>query len=246
MSTNKITTNILAALGTTAVIAVLIASASVAVLDILGLLDSTSQIAVRLPAITLLVLTGISLHLVIDRITEAREFQNIRVKLENIANNIESATQGVEIKLLNGTDEGFGYLCERYRLAEKTIRQAAIAPSTDISPALSEEYENTIKAVQSKGIVRYTYVAVLDPIRADRVNRLLSNGKPGKYVVKKYSDYGQIPGVSFSIVDGKEVIARVPYNDGDREPMWLSIKHPQIVLLFENYFDKINNGAKPL
>jgi|GEM_PF-2794754 len=225
-----------------------LASLGVALLDLFGALDNVSWLSERIPTISLLVISTITIYMILEREEEKQDLKNIEQKINDNADKLLKALSGVDVTVMKTTEEGFNYLAKRYSDPQTThIHQAATAPSTNLRNSADKRYRQAITRMLKHGKVRYTYVAVFDESRWSRTKEILMGGDSHNFYVNYYSlDYNStVPPLSFVIIDSDEVIVRYPYAPGETE-MFVSIKHADAVGLFYRYFTVLLNGSTTL
>ena len=230
----------------TAVLSILISIA-----DWLGLLDNVPFLAGRIPTLTLLVLGLIAGYLVLERRNKLDHIEKLSVTgVERIIHSLG----GVDVRHFESTQELYEYVVKRMHEAKSTIDDttwgSAERTKTPAARKAHEKYVEAVSAVCSKKSIVYREVMSLPPIEhLDRAESVLAKNLFGYHL--GYYIYAQEtlpPQFSFMIVDSEEVIIgfyRAPYLPSERE-LRLAIKHPQIVALFQDYFDTIWHGAKKL
>jgi len=215
------------------------------VVDIVGL-PNWPPFSDNIQQITLAFLIGLTIFLATDRWKEIKGRKVIRDDIKSSKVEIIDSLAGVHTRVIEKSEDGFDYLCQRYTAETTTrIEQAAIAPSTLLEEKTKNRYRKAIrKALDRK--VEYTYVYVTDNDRGSRVNSFIQDKN---YHPMELVNDGSIPLVSFSIVyeedDSAEVIARYPY-DPHEQGIWLVTTHPQVVNFFVAYHKKLAEAARPL
>jgi hypothetical protein len=234
----------------------------VGVLDMLGLIGSTSWLDRRIPAFILLSLAAIIGYLFIEAQNRTRQFETldkqfgilkglINQNTGNIISSLELA--GFIVKKLENTEQGFDYLCKRYTEAKKTIDQASLGPSllaTDAS--IFQQFEQaTCEAAQNPKI-RFRYLATFNAQRWSIVKKAFQQSTASKYYVGYYEEnLSNLSVLSFTIIDSeeegeKELIVRYQYDPSDDQGYWLAIRQPDIVRLFSTYYANLWNKAAKL
>jgi len=164
------------------------------------------------------------------------EYERKQAQLNSIQKSISALSGNVTV--IEAT-QAMDYLSQRFGEAQKTIKQAALAPSLD-----SNSYANYDKklnqVLKTKKNIKYLHVVTLDKIRWKRVNEKISDPSVQNYFVKYYDlpDIISSLFLSYAILDDYELVVRYPYMP-HQSGMWLSIKNPDIVNLFVRYFDNL-------
>lgn len=206
----------------TAVIIILIL---VSVADLLGLTDHFNWLSDRIPAMTLLLITLVAGFWISEQRNERDQLNRIE-KLASLS--------GVGIRTFESTKEAMGYLARRFTETQNSIDQVATAPSLAPSYAYSE-YDQVLKKVLNKNVVKYRHIVVIDATRWNRVKAFLLDPNIQRYYVSYYErQQGGVPGFSYAIIDESEIVMRYPYSP-DQPELWLSTRHPEIVRLFVAY-----------
>lgn len=165
----------------------------------------------------------------------------------------------VDVKVIKSAEELYKYVKKRIEQARERVDDLTWGPITAelITPADNQalnEYIETISMICRKGTISYREVMSFTPIksidvRVSRAERMLKQNLFGYHL--RYYEYpagGIPPLLSFLIVDSEEVIValyRYPYLPITGE-IRLAIRHPDIVKLFQDYYDTIWHGAKVL
>lgn len=223
-------------------IAIITISIIVSVLDFAGVLDNISWLAGRTASFTLLLVAVIASYLVSERFGKLEKIEkSISINTEKLL----SSLSGVEAKTIPTAEEALEYMATRVALAENKIDHAALAPPIPRRAPYSNKWEKSIEKVLKSNKVMYRYIASFsDKARAERVQNYVSNPSIQKYFVRFYElGNGSAPALSFVMIDDTEVIMHYPYEPGQSE-VFLSIKHPDVVRLFEAYFRSLWNNAK--
>jgi len=211
----------------------------IAVLDISGSLESIPWLSERIPSLTLIVLASIVTYLAFASDNREREFVELKdISIENTQKLLFSL-KGVSITVFDDTEAGFNYLCQKYESAEQSVDHSSLAPPLLADAKIFRKYEQAVERLIKNPRVTYRYLAVLHSRRWKLIRNGLMLPQQTKYFVRYY-DEGKhlIAGLSFSIIDDKEVILRHPYDLSERGK-WLSIQHPEVVKLFRAYYSEL-------
>jgi hypothetical protein len=183
-----------------------------------------------------------------------RPLDSIRHLVTEGPERVIRSLDGVDVRRFADTRELFEYVVKQMRGAERTIDDLTMGVSEpEITPAARKAYEKyveTIATVCSKGTIAYREVMSFPPIaHLERAESMLRKNLFGYRL--RYYEFTQKdlpPGLMFMVVDTEEVVLafyRAPYLPAQRE-IRLAIKHPDIVRLFQDYYDTIWHGAKVL
>lgn len=161
---------------------------------------------------------------------------------------------GLRIQQFDTLRDIYQYWQSRLQQAKKSVDDLVWGHYTEHSNTSAEEaafqdYLKTIPEVCKRG-VRYREVMTFPHgARLERAEKVLASNI-FEYHLKYYDldDDFALPLMQFAIVDSEEVFVffyRAPYlpTDGERR---FAIKHPKIAGLFQDYFETIWHGAKPL
>jgi hypothetical protein len=201
----------------------------ISVLDLTGLLDRYAWFNQRIPTLILLSLSSTVAYWLSEQRKKQEQLNDVQNLITSLSGNVTviEATQAMD------------YLSQKFGEAQKTIKQAALAPSLE-----SRSYVNYDKklnqVLKTKKNVKYLHVVTPDNIRWKRVNEKISDPSIQNYFVKYYDlpDIISSLFLSYAILDDKELVMRYPYML-HQSGMWLSIKNPDIVKLFVRYFDNL-------
>lgn len=184
------------------------------------------------------------------------KFENLEKSIDMKYGQIIDNLGGVNVTRFCLVDEGFIYWTRRINESEKEIQHAAFAPPIAVLSKKRDQYEKTIEKKLKQNHVRYRYIARLGEIaednsrmrRLDYIKKLLEDKEVKKYLPAYFEfdpKIGEDPSPSFMILDHEEVIAYYPKIFGEEEVI-LSIKHPQILKMYEDYFLYLYSQAKKL
>jgi hypothetical protein len=166
------------------------------------------------------------------------------------------AVGGATIKKYRLLHDGWAYAARKIREVESTIDHAGLAPPTSRWSKEANGYLDAILKVLRANRVRYRYIAGLSDgqKRLDHVIERLSDPEVKEYRPAYYPQPpGTCPSFSFIIFDRKEVVVYYP-KDGEQDEIMISIKQPDLVEMYCDYFqclwteaEKLNlDGAKLL
>lgn len=170
----------------------------------------------------------------------SRKLEKIDKSISDGYQNIIKTFDGVEIIKLDEPENGLLYLAERINNAKKHIDHASLSQPIPRNNIGAKEWEKAIEKILLTNKIPYRYVCTFfDEIRLERINKHLGNSKIKKYFVGYFpKSMNSIPMPNFILIDDVEVIAIFPYDYGETE-VWLSIKHPEVVKMFESYFRRL-------
>jgi hypothetical protein len=230
-------------------IATAIVTAIISVLHLLGLLHSVPWLEQQTPALTLLVVAFIAGHLLIERKSKLDKLErHIR---ESAAATI-GALKGAEVRRLEGKDELFRYFARRIRDARKSVDDLTWGPvdmsyGTPASAGAFRRYlEEIPKVCKKKNFVYREVMTFPNEGRLNRAAKMIDRNLPCYHI--KYYDLpvkGMPPFFQFLVIDAEEVIFafyRYPQQP-NAGGMHLSVKHPDIVKVFQDYYNSIWLGA---
>lgn len=230
----------------------LVATLSI-IISVLHWLDWLPPDAFHIPSLTLLALGLIAGYLVVER----------RVKVDDVKHLVAGGTEriirsldGVAVRRFATVQEVYEYMVKRMQEAESTIDDLTFGfkdpPATPTTKKARERYLETIVRVcsQRKRTISYREVMSFPPLtHVTRAESMLRQNLPAYRL--RYYEFTQkhLPALlSFMVIDSSEVILafyRAPYLPSEREIL-LAVKHPDIVKLFQDYYDAIWQGAKIL
>jgi hypothetical protein len=228
-----------------ALLATVVVSALVAVLHLLGLLETIPWLTDRVPTITLLVLAILAGYLISQRVGEHEELEGIKDLISESAKITVASLSGVEAATKLSTEEGREYSAKSFETAKRSIDAALLAPS--LPPSSSDKIRDDARAKLLKANkVNYRSITVFDKSRWEGTKPYLTDPGIQKFYVRYYDlPIGKPPLMSFLIIDNQEIFLRYPYEPGEPE-IFVSIKHPEIVQLFAAYYRSMWKEAIPL
>lgn len=165
----------------------------------------------------------------------------------------------VDVKVLKSAEELYKYVKKRIEQARERVDDLTWGPPIEelTAPAdkqAFDEYIETIGMICRRGTIAYREVMSFLPakyidVRIKRAEKMLKQNLFGYHL--RYYEYqaeGIPPLLSFLIVDSDEVIIalyRYPYMPVEGE-VRLVVRNPNIVRLFQDYYNTIWHGAKVL
>lgn len=226
-----------------------VVTAVISVLHLLGLLHSVPRLEQQTPALTLLVVALIAGHLLIERKSKLDRLER------QIRDGVEAtigALKGAEVRRLANKEELFKYFRRRIHEARKSVDDLTWGP-VDMSygtPAASlafRRYVDEIPKVCKKTNFVYREVMTFPTeCRLKRAVEMIKKNLPCYHI--KYYDLpvkGMPPFFQFLVIDSEEVIFafyRYPQQP-NAGGLHLSVRHPDIVKVFQDYYESIWLGA---
>jgi hypothetical protein len=206
---------------------------------------------------TLSLLIGLSLGIVTQLFDLQVRMMASTDKLENtVVDSIQRVIRslhGVDIRPFNDEQELYEYIIKRMREAKKTIDDITIGTGererTPFAQKAFERYIETIAIICTKGRIAYREVMCFPPLdHFDRAEAILRKNLFG-YRIKyyTYTNHEEIPPIlKFMVIDSEEIIIafyRSALLPKERE-IRLAIRHPDVVKLFQDYYDTLWHGAR--
>jgi len=220
-------------------------SLAISVLDLIGLLDTSSWIAQRIPALVLLCLGFVASYLIVER----------RGKLEDIARIVDERSiailqaVGVEVEEYQTSADWVSAIAMRVR-SGKHFKDVSWAEEEELQHRWSQEdrvaYEHCnaiISEVIRKQDVIWREVCVFSRSRFARMREdILDESAIGYSVAYFEPSTKAVPRIGgFLVIDDKEVFVA-----SAESTIWLRVKHPAIVRYFSEYFETLWRHAKVL
>lgn len=220
----------------------------ISLLDLSGLMDSSSAVAQRIPSLTLLCVGFIAGYLILERRSKLDEIaKSVSKNAEEILREISgSRTEiiqsigSIEVSVFNSRGDFAQAFADRI---EKATRVDDLVWSNVPTEAVSRKdleavsrYSSTVNEVLRKPDTIWREIAVLTEKRFQRSEgRILDKSIKGfnmGYVEMPFPD--EIPRISFIIIDNEDVfLAHLP----GAENLRLRIRHPEIVNYFAKYYE---------
>lgn len=168
------------------------------------------------------------------------------IKLENVVRSLN----GADVKHFTNAQEMWLYLAKRVREAQKSIDDMTISAAFQSIPPAIGQFRDTYRkaelAVQSKKSVRWREVLAFPHYLGKAETKL--TGVPANYHIRYYEldpRQPQFPLLQFMIVDAEELIFS-SYGNPEDTQTWISVKHPDIVDMFQRYYEFIWRNGKSL
>jgi len=235
-------------LGATALIAIFIT-----LLDFVGALDSIPWLRDRIPVLVLLFVGLIATYIVLERRNQLQTMhQDLLDKTENIlkvqtssTESIINALQGVKVKNFESDAACLEYINMRVAQAKRQVddiswsAEEKITPGLDRTKPLDNEYREVLSRLTQKIPFREIFIFHDKSERIQKLRNRVSDNWPGYSCV--YFEDTEIPLFQFMIIDQEEVIILSALPNVRN----LSIRHPDIVRLFVEYYELLwQNGRK--
>ncbi|MCP4368052.1 MAG: hypothetical protein GY797_08100 [Deltaproteobacteria bacterium] len=237
---------------TSIIIATAVVSGLVALLDFLGLLDNIPWLQEKVPTLTLLVGGLIAGYLAIERRQQLEPMQEeFRTGISELKRtNSETASliidslKGVELRSYEDGHDLINYINERLSQASVQVDDLTWSPAgrrldigLDKAQKPAKEHFQRIVNVAQK--ISYREVFVFNtPTKISKLQKLLTENVPG-YSCAYYENEANVPVLTFVIIDKEEVFLFSANSN-------FAIKHPEIVQLFMEYYEKIWDKAIPI
>lgn len=220
----------------------------IASLDLIGLLDASSWVAQRVPALTLLCVGFVASYLIIER----------RGKLDHMTSLFEQRTEailkavGVEVVTYKSSSDlisAFAARIRRARRVDDVTWMEEEDPWDGWSAKDLDTYEylqETVTEVSKKPDVIWREVAMFSPAGFKREKtRLLDPDTTPGYKVAYFDRPSSVtpPRIGFAVIDSREENAEVFLSSAK---VRLKIRHPAVVDYFSQYFELIWSRAQKL
>jgi len=232
--------------------ATVILSGLISLLDFLGVLDTITWLAGRVPALTLLVIGLMAGYLILERKSQLEKMNsdlnnrlaNLEQSLQNAITTTITSLDGVEFRPFESGTELLRYVIQRLKQAQSQVDDLSWSPVISLKSALSstqqvyQEYEEQISKISNR--VAYREVIVFnEPARIENLKRRIAENSPGYSCA--YYEAPNVPVLQFMIIDRTEVIVL-----SDQFETKFALKHPHIVKLFVEYYEEIWRNAVPI
>jgi hypothetical protein len=234
-------------LGATAII-----SALVALLDFLGVLDGIPWLANRIPTLILLVIGMAAAYLVVERRDYLENMQaNTEHRIDNLEHAILNSTrtivdslEGVEFQKFDTRNELLNYVIKRIAKAHSRIDDLSWSPAIslthelDVNQRLDKKYAEQVSLASKK--ISYREVFIFNrPGRIETLEKRLQENSPGYSCA--YYQPTEVPLIQFMIIDNEEMIIL-----SDQFPHYYTIRHPDLIKLYSDYYEEIWRKATVL
>lgn len=217
-----------------ALLATVVASVLVALLDLFGLVESIPWLTNRIPTITLLILAILASYLISERSGEREELKGLKTLISENTKVTIASLSGVEASTKLSAEEGYEYIAKIYETAQRSIDAAILAPVLSRGlprKVIDEAFTKMLKANK----VNCRYITYLDNAQWERMRPYITDSANQKLYFRYFEPIRKPPLMSFLIIDNQEVYMRYPHEPGEPE-IYLSVKHPEVVQLFAAYF----------
>ncbi len=200
---------------TLVLIATLIITGLVTLLDFTGFLDEVPILAERVPTMTLLSLGLVASYLLLERrgslanIQTFSEtgFNNLETQLENAVHTVIDSVGGVEFRSFDTGNELLTYINKRMSEAESSIDDLSwssainLKNDLDTTRKLNEEYVEQVTKASKK--LQYREVFIFNRVgRIKKLRQRLAENAPGYSCA--YYEAADTPLLQFMIIDNEE------------------------------------------
>lgn len=222
----------------------------VSVADLFGALTNLPWLAER---ITVIILLLIGLLITFVAFQERDYSRKVNSKVEESTSRLIREIKnlrGVEVLRFENVANLYNYVTTKLSTVNKSVDDITWGSRKGYRTEIEKEaYENYLKAVEAvcqKGTIKYREVSSLtDEHYFQRSMNLITEGHYSYHL--GYYDISQNPAplISYIILDSKEVVLgfyRVPLLPSEGE-VYLSIAQPDLVRLFEDYFETLWLGS---
>lgn len=222
----------------------------VSVLDLFDLLTSLPWLKERLtPIILLLIALFITFEVYQERDYSLKTESDIQKSTNRLVEEIKSL-HGVEVIRFEDVAKFYDYISGKLNTASKSVDDITWGSRKGYRTKVEEEaYNNYLKAqeqVCKKGTIKYREVSSLTDQHYFQRSMNLIDKKYYSYHLGYYDiSANPVPLMSFITIDSKEVLSgfyRVPRLPSEGE-VYLSVSQPNLVKLFEDYFETLWVGS---
>jgi hypothetical protein len=222
-------------------------SALVSILDFLGLFQSLPWLAVRIPTLTLLLMSMLLGYSVVERKSKLEAIESLiqaghqetLSAVEEGVDHIITSLRGIDIRLYEDRDEMFASLEHEIKRAKRSIDTTHLmlsAPSGEI-PAAQHYYDTFSKVIKGGKIKVRRVVLMQELAHLEWVREMLAEFSGYPFFLGCYlHPFYPVPMINLIIIDGEKVWL----GGGDTyEVRTLSSNHLLFAKLFQEYFDKL-------
>lgn len=224
----------------------------IAVLDLVGVLDASSWVSQRIPALTLLAVGFVASYLIIERRGKLDELATsvdvhsgeLREAIDISFSQTVRALDGVEVRSFSDGASFVSHFIDRVQKAKRVddITWGEDAPPTSGKESeVYQRYQRLVNEVSRKPNVIWREIVVFaHASRYQRIRQRIEANILG-YNVAHYPRLSEKspPRITFAIVDREEVFL-------SNFPTGISVRHPDIVKLFVQYYEQLWNRAEKL
>lgn len=224
----------------------------IALSHMIGLLEAVPWIEHRIPVFTLLIVGIIAEYLAFENKKKLDRIERLVLEGET---KLIRALNGVEVKYFEHVSQVYEYAHRRMLEAESSIDDLTWGYAdhfeTPDHKQAHEKYIEDIASISSRNNFRYREVMTFQNVgRLERAEAMVANKAAKNYQLRYYEviPQGMPPLMEFILIDSEEVIFafyKWPY-----APMsirfHLSVKHPDIAKLLQDYYEAIWHNAKIL
>jgi hypothetical protein len=222
-------------------------SALVSILDLLGLLQSLPWLAVRIPTLILLLVSMILGYLVVERRSKLEAIealirtgrQETLTSVEEGVDHIITSLRGVDVRLYEDRDEMFASIERGVKQAKRSIDTTHFVLSAPKGETPSgQHYYDTFSKVVKGGKIKVRRIVLAQELaHLDWMRQMLAEFAGCPFFLGCYShSFHAIPMINLLIIDGEKFWL----GGGDSyEIRTISAKHPLLIKLFQEHFDKL-------
>lgn len=173
-------------------------------------------------------------------IDNRRSLFRLSNQLIDLEEKVTSLEVGYRVKKFVTTESALTYLAERTSSARESIDQASLDKQRARNSPARLFYESARKQLIHSDRITYRYLGVTeDQSRILAVKKVMNE----RVLYKFFAAFRKNPPeglslMSFTIFDKEEVFARAPYSIGEN-PIYISIRCPELATVFEGYFDNL-------
>jgi hypothetical protein len=222
-------------------------SALISILDFLGLLESFSWLAVRIPTLILLLVSMILGYLVVERKSKLEAIETLiqagrqetLTSVEEGVNHIITSLQGVHVRLSEDREKMFASIEHGIKQARHSIDTTHFvlkAPGGEIPSG--QQYYDTFSEVVKGGRIKVRRIVLVQELEhLDWIRQMLTEFAGCPFFLGCYPhSFHAIPMINLLIIDGEKLWL----GGGDSyEGRTISAKHSLLIKLFQEYFDKL-------
>lgn len=236
-----------------AVISILIAG-----LDVSGLFDTSSWLASRVPALTLLCIGFIAAYLIIERrvhlsnlvSTIALQHDEILQAIEQSSKSTIRSLNGIDLNVYTSRSEFAKAFAQRIKTAQKIDdlvwgNFSGREPISGKDISAKDDYSEVVEGLLRKSNVVWRELVVFNEKRFQRTKkRVIDPGIKGLNVgYFEIEEPDIIPRISFMVIDNKEVFL---FHLTNQLNLRLHIKQPDIVQYFASYYEALWDSSTKL
>lgn len=226
-----------------------ISSVAIAALDFLGAIEGFPWISERIPTLILLVVGLLASYIALERRGKLHELSEAINKLalgqEKSALSIMDSLQGVQVRKFETGYELLSYLNDTIANAKVQIDDISWRSTlrTQNYGSSAQSPNKQFPVVMREAVQRVPYREIMifnKPGRKEKLQNLIVENMAG-YSCVYFPEDTEIPLLQFVVIDHNEVIVL-----GDIVSSSISIRHPSVVKVFENYYEEAWHKAQKL